>query len=296
METVVYDGALAFMRISFVGLTFVFGFFMFQSIMRGIGQVKMPLYIVLCTVLLNFVLDPFFIFGYGPVPAMGVSGAALATLFTQGIAGIWGLVLLFGGKYGIHLKLQDFKPDYAFIKRSFFLGFPSSVEMSARGLGMVVLTFLIASFGTVAMAGYGAGGNILQVIMIPGMGLSMATSVLIGQNMGAKNVKRAEEIGKVGMLISFALLTLFGVIAFFAAPWLIGFFVPGDQAVIEAGAHFLRIASLTFGFIGVQLSVAATFRASGNMMNTLVLSLVAQWILQFPIAYVLSKHTELGVS
>ena len=130
----VLSGATGFMRISFMGLVFVFGFFMFQSIMRGIGEVKMPLWIVLGTVCLNYILDPLFIFGYGPIPGLGVSGAALATLFTQAIAAIIGLAILLTGKYSIHLKISDFKPDFGYIKKAFLLGFPASMEMSMRGL------------------------------------------------------------------------------------------------------------------------------------------------------------------
>ena len=292
----VYQGALGFMRVSFAGLVFNFFFFMFQSIMRGIGETKMPVYIVLGTVLLNFILDPFFIFGYGVVPAAGVMGAALATLGTQSIAAIIGLMILLRGKYGIHLSLQNFKPDPVFIKRAFFLGFPASIEQSARALGLTVLTFLIASFGTLTVAAYGVGTNILQMIMIPAIGLSMAVSTLVGQNIGAGNIKRAADIGRLGAWLGFWILTGIGIIVFIFAPQLIGFFIPGDAAVIASGATFLRVIALSWGFTGVQFSLTGVFRASGNIMATMVLGLVSQWVLQFPLAYILSKHTSLGVN
>src|SRR3954471_5699658 len=99
----VFPGALGFMRVSFVGLVFNFFFFMFQSIMRGIGEAKLPVFIVLGTVILNFILDPPFIFGWGPIPAQGVRGAAIATLSTQSLAALVGLVVLLGGRYSVHL-------------------------------------------------------------------------------------------------------------------------------------------------------------------------------------------------
>ena len=123
------------MRVSFVGLIFNFSFFVFQSIMRGIGRATLPVYIVLGTVFLNFVLDPLFIFGWGPVPGYGVMGAAMATLGTQSIAAIIGIVVLRRGMHGIHVRAADFIPDFAYIKRAFFLGLPASIEMSARALG-----------------------------------------------------------------------------------------------------------------------------------------------------------------
>lgn len=206
-----------------------------------------------------------------------------------------GFVLLFTGKYPIHLKLADFRPDFDYIKRAFYLGFPTSMEMSTRGLGLVVMTFLISSFGTLAVASYGVGSTILQVVTIPAMGLAMATSVLIGQNIGAGNMARAEKIAKTGMFVSFGLLSAIGLVVFATAPWLVGFFIPSDVNVIAGGTSFVRAMALFFGFIGVQLAISATFRASGNMIATLVISLVSQWVVQFPVAYVLSKHTGLGV-
>jgi putative MATE family efflux protein len=292
----VFFNALGFMRITFAGLVFTFGFVMFQSVMRGVGQVTMPLYIVAGTVLLNFVLDPFFIFGYGPIPALGVAGAALATLCTQTIAAVIGFVTLLRGRYGIHLEMSDFKPDLKFIRRAFLLGFPASIEQSARALGLTVLTFLITSFGTLTVAAYGVGSTILQFVIIPAMGLSLATSTLVGQNIGAGNVKRAEEIARLSALIAFGALSAIGVIVFTFAPALIGVFIPGDPAVIRAGSVFLRIVALTFGFMGMQLALTGVFRAAGNMVATMILALVSQWVLQFPIAYVLSKHTTLGAT
>src|SRR5579884_937504 len=93
----VYDGALGFMRVSFVGLLFNFFFFMFQSVMRGVGEAKLPVFIVLGTVILNAALDPLFIFGWGPIPHTGVMGAAIATVGTQSIAALIGLAVLLRG-------------------------------------------------------------------------------------------------------------------------------------------------------------------------------------------------------
>ena len=160
VEPDVMPGATQFMRVSFVGLVFVFGFAMIQAVLRGVGEVQKPLYIVLGTVVLNFALDPLLIFGIGPIPATGVAGAALATLGTQSLAAVAGLSLLLSGRYGIHLRSRDFRPDLPFFKRAFLLGFPASVEQTARALGLTVMTFLVASFGTVTIAAYGIGFNV----------------------------------------------------------------------------------------------------------------------------------------
>jgi putative MATE family efflux protein len=291
----VYDGALQFMRISFISLVTVFGFAMFQAVLRGVGQVTLPLYITLGTVLLNFILDPLFIFGQGPIPAGGVAGAAWATLATQTLAAVIGIAALLSGKYGIHLEWSDFTPDWNFVARAFKLGFPATIEQSARGLGMTVMTFLIASFGTIAIAAYGVGSNIFMFVLIPAMGLSMATSALVGQHIGAGKIERATRIAHLSAGIAFVGLSIIGLLIFLFARQVVAFFVPTDPEVIAEGARFLRIFALSFGFLGLQLSLIGVFRAAGKTVTTMVLALVSQWVLQFPLAYLLGKHTAGGL-
>ena len=172
----VYSGGLGFMRVSFIGIIFVFLYGMFQALMRGVGETRIPLLIVLLTVLLNFLLDPLFIFGWGPLSPHGVMGAAIATLATQTLAALLGLAVFLRGRHGIHLSWRAFAPDPSYIKRAFLLGLPGSIELSTRGLGPMLLSFLVASFGTVTLASYGVGSNILQFVTIPAMGMSMAVS------------------------------------------------------------------------------------------------------------------------
>ena len=157
----------------------------------------------------------------------------------------------------------------------------------------MVMSFLVASFGTLTIAAYGVGSTILQVVTIPAMGMSMAVSTLVGQNIGAGNIERASRITLLGTLLSFVILTVAGVVAYIFAPAIVSFFIPKDPAVIGAGAEFIRTMSLVWGCIGVQLSVVSAFRASGNMLAAMVIALVSQWMVQFPLAYVLSKHTVL---
>ncbi len=296
VEPNVYEGALGFMRVSFIGLAFNFAFFVFQGIMRSIGRPTVPVYIVLATVFLNFAINPLMIFGWGPIAGHGVMGAALTTLVTQGLASIVGIILLRRGLHGIHVHVQDFVPDFQHIRRAFFLGLPASLDMSARALALMLMTFLVTSFGTLSLAAYGVGGNVLQAVaIIPGIGLSIAVAALAGQNIGAGNIERAEQIGRLGARLGFVVLTAFGIVVFLFASPLVTFFVPNDAEVIREGAHFLRIIALSWGFYGAQFALIGVFRAAGNMMVSMMLTVVSQWVLQFPIAYVLSKHTALGV-
>jgi len=291
----VYGGALWFMRIVFIAVPFTFIYAMAQALMRGVGEVRAPLYIVATTVVLNFFLDPILIFGKFGAPAWGVAGAAIATLISQAIAAAVALRLLFSGRFGIHIHWHDFKPDFAFVKRAFLLGYPASIEQSARGLGMMILTFLIVSFGTVVTATFGVGSNLLNVVIIPAMGFAMATSTLVGQSIGAGNMARAEKIARLSAIITFTSLTVVGLLCMLVAPAIVRFFVPEDPRVIAEGAHYIRLVGWSFGFIGLQFALMAVLRAAGEMIAAMVISLISQWVLQIPLAFALSKYTPLGI-
>jgi putative MATE family efflux protein len=291
----VHAGALWFMRVIFIALPFTFLYAMAQALMRGVGEVTAPLYIVAGTVAMNFALDPILIFGKLGAPALGVTGAAIATLIAQLAAAAAALRLLFGGRYGIHIRWRDFVPDPAFVRRAFLLGYPASIEQSARGLGMTVLTFLIVSFGTVVTAGFGVGANVFNIVIIPAMGFSMATSTLVGQSIGAGNIARAERIARLAAAITFSVLTTAGIVCTVFAPHIVRFFVPEDPRVIAEGAVYIRIVAWSFGFIGLQFALMGVLRAAGEMIPAMTIGLVSQWGLQIPLAFVLSRQTPLGI-
>jgi putative MATE family efflux protein len=291
----IFNPALSFLRISFLALISNFCFFIFQSVMRGIGRPNIPVYIVITTVLLNFIFDPFLIFGFGPIPAFGPAGAALATLITQTIAAIIGFIILFKGKHGIHLKITDFKPDFSFIRKAFKIGLPSSIEQSSRNLVMVFMTSLIAGFGTTAVASYGAGSNIIQVAILVSIGLSIANGTLVGQNIGAGKINEAVKTSKLSAVIAFCTLFLLGIIVFIFSRQLISFFIPHDYTVINQASNFVRIVSFGFCLVGLQMSFGSVFNAAGLTHINMFLTILTQWLIQIPLAYFLSQKTSLGL-
>ncbi|RYY92061.1 MAG: hypothetical protein EOO11_21805 [Chitinophagaceae bacterium] len=139
------------------------------------------------------------------------------------------------------------------------------------------------------------GSNVLQLVMIPAMGLSMAISTLVGQNIGAGLTERAAHAARLGARMGFAGMTAFGLVVLAFAPQFATFFVPQDHAVVNEASRFLRTMAPAWGFLGLQLCISGVFRASGNMVIPMLLTMVSQWVLQFPIAYVLSKHSTLGL-
>lgn len=290
----ILEDSIRYFQVSSLGFLFLFMFFTFQSLMRGIGNVWLPMFIVLFTVFLNLILDPLFIFGYGPIPAYGVSGAAWASVITQGISAVIGLAILLRGRRGIHVKIREMKPDFSFVRRLFKIGLPASMDQSTRAAGLTVMVMLVTSFGSEVVAAYGVGARILSFVIIPALGLSIATTTLVGQNVGAGKIHRAEKTGNLSSKIAFFGLSGVGILLFAFAPQILAFFVPNDPMVIRDGAKFIRIMAPSFGLLGVQQSMTGVFNGAGFTLASMLISILSLWILRFPLAYILSNNTSLG--
>src|SRR5690625_1950250 len=149
------DDAVAYFRISSLGFVFLFMFFVFQSLMRGIGNVLLPMYIVIGTVFLNLVLDPLFIFGFGPIPPSGVAGAAIASVITQGISAAAGIWILFKGGRGLKISWNEMRLNWGWRKRLLRLGLPDRTKQTPRAAAMTMMVIIVASFGSEIVAEIG---------------------------------------------------------------------------------------------------------------------------------------------
>lgn len=285
--------AAEYLRISFLGLAFFFGYIVFQALLRGIGEVRIPFLIVLGSVTINFIADPLFILGWGPIPAMGVAGAAIATIVSQGLAGIVGITLLVGGRFGIRVRRHDLRPHWPTISRVLRLGLPASVEQSTRAIGLSVMMLLVTGFGTTVVAAYGIGARFFGFVIIPALGLSLATSTLVGQNMGAGQSDRADETTRLAARIGFLALSAVGLVLYSFAVPLTRLFIPESPEVVEMGATFLRIMAPTYGFVAIQQVMTGAFRGAGRTVMAMALTIVTLWVLQFPLAFILSERTAL---
>lgn len=286
--------SVIYFKVSSWGFVFLFMFFVFQSLMRGIGNVLLPMYIVLGTVFLNLVLDPLFIFGFGNIPGQGVAGAAIASVITQGISAVIGILILFRGKRGIRIHLKNMLPRVDFVKNMFALGIPASLDQSSRAAAMTVMVMLVTSFGSGVVAAYGIGARILSLVIVPALGFAIATTTLVGQNIGAGHIKRSEKIGMLSSKIAFFGLTTIGIILFVFAENLTAFFVPNDPIVIRDGAQFIRIMSPSFGLLGVQQVLNGVFNGARFTQASMLISIFSLWVIRFPLAFVLSTNTDLG--
>jgi len=287
--------AVKYLQISFIGLVFTYVYLAFQSLMRGVGEVKIPLYLVLGSVILNFFLDPIFILGWGIIPKFGVAGAAWTTVISQAISCFIGIAILLNGKKGIKMHLAEIKPRWSIFKKIIHLGIPPAISQSMRSVNMLVLTFLVAGFGTVSIAAYGLGVRVLALVIVPAVGFSAAISTMVGQNIGAGKLERAEKISNAGIWISFTALTFLGVLFFVYAKEMVAVFVPGQIDVIAECVYYVRAMALTFGFIGLQMAINGTLNGSGNMKKSMDLSIISLVFL-FGFALVLSKYTPMGIN
>ena len=269
----------SYLRITFLGLPFMFSFFGVQALLRGYGDTKTPMIISVSSAILDMILDPFFIFGWFSLPAMGVAGAALTTSITRGLAGVVGMYLLFSGRVGIKLKVSDLKPDLSLMKRIISVGIPSSIGMSGTALGFVVLTSLVAiedKFlgGTGTLLGaYGIGNRISSIVFIIIIGGSSAISTMVGQNLGADQKGRVSDIVKKMFQVFVVFSIIESVIVYLLRVPIFQFFI-NDQTVIGMGATYITyfVPALPF-FTAFRLSTSV-LEGAGSTKASMILSLL----------------------
>lgn len=294
----VIPAAAGYMRVYFLGLPFLFGFFVFASLMRGYGNTRAPMVVMFVTVVFNVVADPILIFGVGPIPGYGVQGAAIATVLSRALASAIGLYVIFGTDAGPEVTREDFVPQFSFIRDIVRIGVPSAVEQSASALGFITLTAMVVTFSPEVVAAYGLGNRLTSLVFLPALGLGRATNTIVGQNLGARNFERAEEAvwlaAKVGasVMLGVAVLALL-----FAEPVVAVFLSTGTESAAETitlGSQYLRIRAVEFGFIGVLQVVLGAYRGAGNTKTAMAFSLFALWLGRIPIVYGLAFLQGMG--
>jgi putative MATE family efflux protein len=291
----IMEDAVAYLDIIFAGVAFMFIFFVFTALLRGVGDTKTPMKMMVFSTIFNIILDPFLILGWGFFPQLGVRGAAIATVLSRALAGLYGIYILFEGKKGIKLYAKNLIPDLETQKRIIKLGTPSAAEQSIIALGMTILMSIVSTFGTLAVAAYGIGNRILSVVMMPMRGLSMATTTMVGQTMGADDADRAEKIAWTAVGLTFGLMTALILITQFFPAQIISVFNDNPE-VVKIGVAFLKIVGLSFGFLGVRIVIGGSFRGAGNTVAAMVLALVALWGFRVPIASLLSGYFQMGTT
>ena len=292
--------AAAYMRVFFLGMPFLFGFFVFVSLMRGHGDTKAPMRIMFVSVLVNVVLDPFLIFGWAGFPEMGIEGAALATILSRGIATVLGMYVLFGTDAGPAVRLEHLNLEWDIVSKITRLGVPTAMEQSASSLAMVIMTAMVASFPPAVVAAYGLGNRLSSLVFLPAMGMGQATNTVVGQNLGADKPERADRAVRFAGKLVFVVMLALAIIAATTPEPIVSVFLPADTpGAAETLAHaadYLRIMSVMFVFMGVLQVFLGAFRGAGSTKTALAFSMVTLWVARVPATYYLAFVRDWGAT
>jgi putative MATE family efflux protein len=281
--------ATDYMEVISLGLPFMFGFFVFISLMRGSGDTITPMLVMLGTVILNIVLDPFLIFGWGPFPRLGIEGAAIATVFARGSAMVVGMAIMLRGTRGVRIRLGEMWPDLGYLPRILRIGVPASLENTGRAVSVNLLLFIVGMFSTAVIAAFGVGIRVFSLIFMPAIAVDRGVETMTGQNIGAGKPDRAAATNHFAAKVSFLLLAVVGVLMFVAAPQVIGLFTD-DPTVISEGATFLRWVAPTFGFMGILRAYTGGLRGSGKTLTAAAISILMFGVIRLPVAWIGSQR------
>ncbi len=269
--------------------------FIINAVFRSSGDAAISLRVIVVANLINILLDPLFIFGWGPVPAMGIRGAAIATATGRGIAVLYQLYLLFGGHHRISVKLHDFRIRPRVMGELMKISLGGIFQNLIATSSWIFLVRIIAVYGSLAVAGYTIALRIIMFALLPASGISNAAATLVGQNLGAGQPSRAERSVWIISYVNMSLMGLIGLgLVLFPEPFIR--FFSSDSGVIAEGTNALRIISLGFLFYGLSMVMIQAFNGSGDTVTPTIIFFFGFWLIEIPLAWLFSFTLELGLS
>lgn len=272
-----------YLIIIFIGTLFSAGYNSISAILRGLGDSKNPLIFLIIATILNIILDVVFVINFG----MGVSGVALATIISQGVAFIFSIIYLNKRHAILKVNFRKLLYDQQIFIKGLKLGIPSAIQQMLFSLGNIALQSLVNGYGTYAMAAFGAGTKIESFISIPIMNLGAAISTFVAQNMGANKFDRIKKGVDASLKMAIVLSIFVAVIFVVFSRQLIGLFST-DQQVIEIGSKYLRIIGPAFIIISTSFMWTSAIRGAGASMFSMISSLISLWLVRIPTSYLLS--------
>ncbi len=267
--------------------------FLINAIFRGAGDASVAMRVLIFSNVLNIILDPMFIFGFGPIPAFGVQGAAIATTIGRGSAVIFQLLILFYGWSKIKVGLRDIV-----LRTGIMINL---IKVSLGGIGQfiigtsswVFLMRIMAEFGSEVLAGYTIAIRVLMFTLMPSWGMSNAAATLVGQNLGASKPERAEQsVWKTGKYNAYFML-LVSLFYLFFAEAIIKIF-SAEAQVIEYGALSLRVIAAGYVFYAYGMVVIQSFNGAGDTRTPTIINFFCFWVFQLPFAYLAALVFEWG--
>lgn len=275
--------ATQFTRIMFLGAPTMFISFAFNGMKQGQGDMITPMLVSGGSVALNIILDPIFIFVLG----WGIQGAAVATVISRGLFNILALYLIFNKKHNtLKIKKKDLKLNKEYLGKIVEVGAPAAFGQATTALGFAVMNAFIISYGENIVTAFAIGNRWNSLILMPAMGIGGALSTIIGQNIGAGNIKRASKAFVTSSLFSTAIMVFGGSIMFFFTKDLVKVFTD-DAFIIQEASAYLKLIILSLPLVGLFSCLTGLFQGSGHTLSAMMISMGRLWALRIPMILLL---------
>lgn len=290
-EDLVQEG-YRYTRIMFGGNISIMLLFLINAIFRGAGNASLAMQSLWIANGLNMLLDPLFIFGWGPVTAFGIEGAAIATTIGRSVGVVYQLFFLFGGRAVLKLGVRNMVVRWQTIRNILNLSVGSMGQFLVESASWIFLVRIISIFGSEVLAGYTIAIRIIIFSILPSWGLANAAATLVGQNLGAAFPVRAEQSVWNTAFYNLLFLIILSVVFYIFAYEFVGLFTT-EAVVIQEGAQALRIICSGYAFVSYGMVLAQSFNGAGDTKTPLYINLFCYWLLQVPLAWVLAVPLEM---
>ncbi len=277
-------------QIMFLGMGIMYATYSLYTAMRGIANPQMAMILMVSSNVLNLLLDPIFIFGYFGLPAMGVRGAAFASLISYSLTFIVGIYLFYGDHTSIKLHLKSKIPiSIESMWKLLKIGLPAWAGSISFSGARLIITPLIATFGTSVVAAYGIGNQITSIGIMILVGIGLGLSSLIGHNLGSGKIERAKKTADQSIILGIGIMTVFAIGTYVFAENIIGLFFK-SQETIQIGKTMLEIFAIGFPFYGAFIMIEEIHMGVGLNMPTMVFNIIHAWVLEVIPIYFLTQY------